>query len=166
MAAPDAGGRMKEAEAALYAALRARGHEVEAGTAVVSGERINFRFEEVLREVQAPLTAQERRSVGKGSPATKRVLMPTGKPVLIAKPADRHGGGERRWTDKGRRLKTITRKFTHIFQRVDRPRLLHMPYTYAGDGKEAVCPRATRLWMVMHTSIGVKTAGIGSAPPT
>jgi hypothetical protein len=103
-AAPDAGERIQKAEAALSAALRARGHEVEAGAAVVSGERINFRFEEVLREMQAPLTAEERRSVGKGAPATKRVLMPTGKPVLIAKPADRHGGGERRWTDKGRRL--------------------------------------------------------------
>jgi hypothetical protein len=122
MAAPDAGERIQKAEAALSAALRARGHEVEAGTAVVSGERINFRFEEVLREMQAPLTAQERRSVDKGAPATIRVLMPTSKPVLIAKPADRHGGGERRWTDKGRRLEDqmhrIVLRFEAIAQKV------------------------------------------------
>jgi hypothetical protein len=95
---------MQKAEAALHAALRARGHEVEAETAIVLGERIDFRFTEMVWKKLVPLTARERRAEGNAPGATKLVVTPTGKPILIAKPADRDGGGERRWTDKGQLL--------------------------------------------------------------
>jgi len=42
-------------------------------------------------------------------------------------------------------LKTVFREVMHIKQLVIGFKLLHMPHTYAGDGKEALCPRAI-LW--------------------
>jgi hypothetical protein len=93
---------MHDIEEALRRALKAHGHACEGRSAVIDGERLEFWCYEPSRRTRAPLTPAEKWSPFYTGRTTKQVMVPSGRPVLVARLAGR--SAERRWPDKARRL--------------------------------------------------------------
>ena len=122
----DLGRRMLQIESALCFALEARGHKPDHGTVLVNGERINFFLYQASQRTRVQLKPKDW-GYRAGETTWQQVFVPSGRPTLVAEPVDRsHGGGERRWTDKGRPLEAqidrIVARFEAIANRIPEER--------------------------------------------
>lgn len=115
--ATELGQRMLRIESDLYFALDARGHVIEAGGTVVDGERIQFWLYEADRQTRVALKPKDW-GYRAGTTTWRQVLVPSGRPTLVANPSDNAGGGERRWTDKGKLLEAQIERIVDRFETI------------------------------------------------